>query len=50
MIEVDGEDINQSMLDKNLGHPYGGGTKSKVTYNNDNSFIRSGVTYLVEEF
>lgn len=46
-IELDGEDINQYMLDNNLGHPYGGGTKSKVIYNDDKSFIRSGVTYLV---
>jgi micrococcal nuclease len=48
VIELDDEDVNQYMLDNNLGHPYGGGTKSKVTYNDDYSFIRMGATYVVK--
>tara|TARA_B110000908_G_scaffold53834_1_gene65609 strand:- start:3720 stop:4190 length:471 start_codon:yes stop_codon:yes gene_type:complete len=43
----DGKNINQYMLDNNLGHPYSGGTKNKVTYNDDNTFIREGITYMV---
>ena len=49
MVELetkDGVNVNQFMLDANLGHPYGGGTKEKVVYNNDNSFTRNGVKYL----
>lgn len=42
---IEGVDVNQCMIDSNLGHPYGGGTKPKVTYNNDNSFVRGGTTY-----
>ena len=47
-VTVDDIDINNYMIDNNLGHPYGGGTKSKVTYNDDGTFMREGVTFLVK--
>ena len=46
-ITYDNEDINQYMLDSNFGYIYTGGTKAKVTYNEDNSYIINGVTYLI---
>ena len=39
------DDINQYMIDNNLGHPYDGGKKSKIVYNDDNTFVRGGTIF-----
>ena len=43
----DGKSVNSFMIDNNLGHPYTGGTKSKVIYNDDNTFIKNGKEYTI---
>lgn len=49
LINVDIGDINVNdyMIESNLGHPYTGGTKNKVSYLENNSYIRNGTTYVV---
>ena len=45
--QEDGKSVNSFMIDNNLGHPYTGGTKSKVTYKDSNTFIREGKEYTI---
>lgn len=49
LINVDIGDINVNnyMIESKLGHPYTGGTKDKVTYLENNSYIRDGTVYVV---
>jgi len=48
-VDIGDTNVNNYMIDSNLGHPYGGGTKNKVTYLEDNSYIRNGTTYVVSK-
>ncbi len=42
-----GENVNDFMVNGNYGYIYGGKTKEKVTYNEDDSYIINGVTYRI---
>ena len=41
------ENINSFMLEHNYGMVYTGGTKAKPLYNDDNSYVINGVSYVM---